>query len=79
MASESPRGKLDLATGVIPITSIVVFVAATWWLSDRLHSIDTRLDHIEQVTVDRWTRTQMENWILRAQKSVPGLPDISGR
>lgn len=76
MAADTQRGRFDLSRGVIPIGQIVVFIGATWWLSDRLHNIESRLDRIEQATLDRWTRTQMENYILKAQKTVPLLPDL---
>lgn len=77
MASESIRSKLDLSAGYIPITAIVIFITATVWLTTKLNSIDNRLSNIEGQLNTSWSKLEMENWILRAQKAIPTLPDLS--
>lgn len=79
MAADSNGKRIDLAQGVVPVASIVTFVAATWWLSGRLSSIDLQianvnneLQNIKAAVTDRWTMTQMESWALRAEKMNPG-------
>lgn len=75
-SSEAPRSRLDLSAGYIPITAIAVFITATVWLTSELNSINNRLGKIEERLVSSWSRLEMENYILRAQKQVPALPDI---
>ncbi len=79
MAADSNGKRIDLAQGVVPVASIVTFVAATWWLSGRLSSIDLQianvnneLQNIKAAVTDRWTMTQMESCALRAEKMNPG-------
>lgn len=75
MSAESLK-KINLAEGYIPIAAIVVFISATWWLSGRLALIDSRLDRIERSLTVSWSRIEMENYVLRAQKVLPILPDL---
>jgi hypothetical protein len=75
MGTESLK-KINLAEGYIPIAAIMVFISATWWLSGRLALIDSRLDRIERSITVSWSRIEMENYVLRAQKVLPQLPDL---
>jgi hypothetical protein len=41
---------------------MVVIVAATVWIQESLHRIDTRLVALETHVQDRWSRTDMRIW-----------------
>lgn len=64
----------------LPLSLVIVICAAVLWFNNTLNRIDVRLNNIEKMTLDQWTKKDMENWSLRLKLENPEIeiPDLKG-
>jgi len=62
----------------LPLSLVIVICAAVLWFNNTLNRIDVRLNNIEKMTLDQWTKKDMENWSLRLKLENPEIeiPDL---
>ena len=62
----------------LPLSLVIVICAAVLWFNNTLNRIDVRLNNIEKMTLDQWTKKDMENWSLRLKLQNPEIeiPDL---
>ena len=57
----------------LPLSLVIVICAAVLWFNNTLNRIDVRLNNIEKMTLDQWTKKDMENWSLRLKLENPEI------
>jgi len=57
----------------LPLSLVIVICAGVLWFNNTLNSIDVRLNNIEKLVVDQWTKKDMENWSLRLKLQNPEI------
>ena len=57
----------------LPLSLVIVICAGVLWFNNTLNSIDVRLNNIEKLVVDQWTKKDMENWSLRLKLQNPTI------
>ena len=62
----------------LPLSLVIVICAAVLWFNNTLNRIDVRLNNIEKMTLDQWTKKDMDNWSLRLKLENPEIeiPDL---
>jgi len=63
----------------LPLSLVIVICAGVLWFNNTLNSIDIRLNNIEKMAIDQWTKKDMENWSLRLKLENPEIeiPELS--
>ena len=57
----------------LPLSLVIIICGGVLWFNNTLNSIDVRLNNIEKLVVDQWTKKDMENWSLRLKLRNPEI------
>ena len=74
--SEPTNGEIKTALTretLISASAVAAIIGGVLWLTNQLHAIDSRLQRIEEATLDRWTQTDMKVWAQELQIRNPAI------
>jgi len=74
-----PLRRAITADTLISLSQVGLLVCGVWWISEKLHTIDTRLVAIEERIERRWTSDDMKIWSQSLQIKNPTLvvPEVA--
>ena len=64
---------------LLPISLVFILCAGVVWINSTLLEINYKLDTIEEKLEDKFTRSEMDKWILRFQLENPeiSIPEVA--